>query len=153
MMSSDALAMRFSFSIADQAKCETMQTDSDEAMRKALENLCGGLYNPARRKEVAAKLEMNEQGLYQILFRKPDSRTKKPKGVGPKLRAKLDEKFPDWLSRADVVSFGRRHDAVTRHILELLETATEEERFACFLAVQETLFKQRAMKSTKRAGE
>ena len=130
-----------------------MQNNSDEAMRKALENLCGGLDNPARRKEVAAKLEMNEQGLYQILFRKPDSRTKKPKGVGPKLRAKLDEKFPDWLSSADVISFGRRYDAVTRHILELLESASEDERFQCFLAVQETLREQRAMKAQRKSGE
>lgn len=130
-----------------------MQNNSDEAMRKALENLCGGLDNPARRKEVAAKLGMNEQGLYQILFRKPDSRTGKPKGVGPKLRAKLDEVFPEWLSRTDVVPLERRHDAVTRHILQLLASATEEDRFQCFLAVQETLRQQRANKTPKRSGE
>lgn len=44
---------------------------------------------------VADKIEVNDQTIYQILkgVRLPSGR---PKGVGPALRAKLDEHYPGW---------------------------------------------------------
>lgn len=50
------------------------------------------------RVKVADELGVNEQSLYQILRRVPHSVTGKPKGVGPKIRAKLDAKYPGWMA-------------------------------------------------------
>jgi len=48
---------------------------------------------------VADKIGVNDQTIYQILkgIKLPSGR---PKGVGPALRAKLDEHYPGWLDTA-----------------------------------------------------
>jgi DNA-binding phage protein len=46
---------------------------------------------------VADEIGVNEQSLYQILKRIPHSTTGKPKGIGPKIRAKLNARYPDWM--------------------------------------------------------
>lgn len=45
---------------------------------------------------VADEIDVNDQSIYQILkgVRLPSGR---PRGVGPKLRAKLDARYPGWL--------------------------------------------------------
>lgn len=48
--------------------------------------------------KVADEIGVNDQSLYQILRRVPHSVTGKPKGVGPKIRAKLDARYPGWMS-------------------------------------------------------
>lgn len=39
---------------------------------------------------------INDQSLYQIANCKPDSKTGKPKGVGPSIRNRLSERYPGW---------------------------------------------------------
>lgn len=61
-----------------------------EALRHLVQNHGGAI-------AVADKIGVNDQTIYQILkgVLLPSGR---PKGVGPKLRAKLDEHFPGWLT-------------------------------------------------------
>lgn len=47
---------------------------------------------------VADKIGANEQSLYQIVTGVKDSKTGKPKGVGPSIRKRLDEHYPGWMS-------------------------------------------------------
>lgn len=50
------------------------------------------------RAAVADAIGSSEQTLYQIVSKVKDSKTGKPKSVGPSLRKRLDEKYPNWLS-------------------------------------------------------
>jgi SOS-response transcriptional repressor LexA len=50
------------------------------------------------RHAVADAIDANEQSLYQIVSEIKDSKTGKAKGVGPRLRAKLDAHYPGWMS-------------------------------------------------------
>ena len=63
-----------------------------EALRRLVDTKGGAI-------AVADLLEVNDQTIYQILkgIQLPSGR---PKGVGPKLRKKLDQHFPGWASTA-----------------------------------------------------
>lgn len=44
-----------------------------------------------------AGADLSDQTIYQIVTCKVDSKTKRPKGVGPRVRRYLDTTFPGWL--------------------------------------------------------
>jgi hypothetical protein len=52
------------------------------------------------REIVADEIDSSEQTLYQIIKGIKDSKSGKPKSVGPSLRKRLDKRYPDWLSLA-----------------------------------------------------
>lgn len=64
---------------------------------EALTRLCGGTERAAkaRRQEVAERLEVNEQTLYQII-KGIKLESGRPRTVGRELREKLDRHFPGW---------------------------------------------------------
>ncbi len=47
--------------------------------------------------KVAAEANLNSGSVYQVAWLKPNSKTKKLKSVGPKMRRNLTDAFPDWL--------------------------------------------------------
>lgn len=53
---------------------------------------------PGGRRAVADTLDMSEQTIYQVESGIADSKTGKPKGVGPKMRSRLNEHYPGWLT-------------------------------------------------------
>jgi hypothetical protein len=63
----------------------------------ALRRLLGD--SAARRREVAAKLGVNEQSLYQIAAGIP-LKSGKPRGIGRNLRAALDAHYPGWAAES-----------------------------------------------------
>ena len=129
-----------------------MATNLDELMRQALEDLCGGKTNAQRRHEVAAKIDYHEQTLYQIINSIPNSRTGKPNTVASRLRKKLDEEFPGWMS-PKTISFPAKHDAITQRILNILEGADEETRLDCLQAVQRIVEGRTAALRSRASGE
>ena len=48
------------------------------------------------REVVADEIKSSEQTLYQIVKGVKDSKSGTPKGVGPSLRARLDQRYPGW---------------------------------------------------------
>lgn len=47
------------------------------------------------------KAGISNQSLYQIVELKTDSKTGKPKGVGPSIRLRLDRHYPGWLATGE----------------------------------------------------
>lgn len=91
---------------------------------------------------VAEASGINDQSLYQIAFLKAHSSTGKPKSVGPSIRKRLSNAFPDWMqptaveakepqpmSPGSVVQL-RRMDpaAVMLELREILQRIPEPER-------------------------
>jgi hypothetical protein len=50
---------------------------------------------------VADRIGANDQSLYQIVAGVKPKAMKKPKSVGPQLRARLTEAYPDWMTPAE----------------------------------------------------
>lgn len=68
---------------------------SDDPLVRSLQRL---LEREGGHIHVSDETGIGDQSLYQIAYCKPDSRTGKPKGVGPSIRRRLTKRYPDWLS-------------------------------------------------------
>lgn len=55
---------------------------------------------------VADAADLNDQSIYQISQCKTDSKTGRPRSVGPKIRRQLDAAFPGWMQREESSSEG-----------------------------------------------
>jgi hypothetical protein len=61
---------------------------------------------------VGAKAGISDQSLYQIAYLKVDSKTGKPKSVGPSIRSRLDKHYPGWLDKSTGVLRAAEPDLV-----------------------------------------
>jgi hypothetical protein len=88
---------------------------------------------------VADKIDASDQSLYQIAQLKPHSTSKRLKSVGPSLRKRLDQAFPDWLSGVvdKLGSDTQTHDDLIGSASPPIQTATAgAERFTLAAALE-----------------
>lgn len=69
------------------------------------------------RANVADEIKSSDQTLYQIIKGVKDSKSGTPKGVGPSLRKRLDERYPGWRLLGDQPRHEWSHIAPTRDVV------------------------------------
>jgi hypothetical protein len=70
--------------------------------------------------KVAEKAHVNDQSLYQIATLKTDSKTKKPKSVGPSIRRRLDKAYPGWMT-ADALPMAQEPPGLSEAVNMVLD--------------------------------